>query len=152
MNDYITTTKQSTTKPCAYFLGYTVDEDTTTCKRFPHYWPLARHDDVIKWKRFLRYWPSVRGIHRWPGNSPHKSQWRGALMFPLICAWIVGPGDLRRHRAHYDVSIMGESNGRRRIPQQRDRMWKFGDVFIYIYIYIYIYKPWVLYKQMNKGK
>ena len=25
MNDCITTTKQSTTKPCAYFLGYTVD-------------------------------------------------------------------------------------------------------------------------------
>ena len=25
MNDYITTKKQSTTKPCAYFLGYTVD-------------------------------------------------------------------------------------------------------------------------------
>ena len=25
MNDYITTTKQSTTKSCAYFLGYTVD-------------------------------------------------------------------------------------------------------------------------------
>ena len=25
MNDYITTTEQSTTKPCAYFLGYTVD-------------------------------------------------------------------------------------------------------------------------------
>ena len=24
MNDYITTTKQSTTKPCRYFLGYTV--------------------------------------------------------------------------------------------------------------------------------
>ena len=24
MNDFITTTKQSTTKPCAYFLGYTV--------------------------------------------------------------------------------------------------------------------------------
>ena len=24
MDDYITTTKQSTTKPCAYFLGYTV--------------------------------------------------------------------------------------------------------------------------------
>ena len=25
MNDYITTTKQSTTKPCAYFWGYTVN-------------------------------------------------------------------------------------------------------------------------------
>ena len=27
MNDCITTTKQSTTKPCAYFLGYTVTDD-----------------------------------------------------------------------------------------------------------------------------
>ena len=31
-------------------------------------------------KLFLRYWPFVRGIHRWPVNSPHKGQWRGALM------------------------------------------------------------------------
>ena len=29
-NDCITTTKQSTTKPCAYFLGYTVSETTLT--------------------------------------------------------------------------------------------------------------------------
>ena len=29
MNDCITTTKQSTTKPCAYFLGYTVDRTYT---------------------------------------------------------------------------------------------------------------------------
>ena len=28
----------------------------------------------------------VRGIHRWPVNSPHDGQWRGALMFSLICA------------------------------------------------------------------
>ena len=46
------------------------------------------HDDVIKWKVFPRYWPFVRGIHRSPVNSPHKGQWRGALMFSLICAWI----------------------------------------------------------------
>ena len=39
------------------------------------------HDDVIKWKHFPRYWPFVRGIHRSPVNSPHKDQWRGALMF-----------------------------------------------------------------------
>ena len=45
------------------------------------------HDDVIKWKHFSRYWPFVRGIHRSPVNSPHKGQWRGALMFSLICAW-----------------------------------------------------------------
>ena len=30
------------------------------------------HDDVIKWKHFPRHWPFVRGIHRWPVNSPHK--------------------------------------------------------------------------------
>ena len=42
------------------------------------------HDDVIKWKHFPRYWPFVRGIHRPPVNSPHKGQWRGALMFSLI--------------------------------------------------------------------
>ena len=29
MNDCITTTKQSTTKPCAYFLGYTVHKDVS---------------------------------------------------------------------------------------------------------------------------
>ena len=38
-------------------------------------------------EHFPRYWPIVRGIHRSPVNSPHKSQWRRALMFSLICAW-----------------------------------------------------------------
>ena len=41
------------------------------------------HDDVIKWKHFPRYWPFVRGIHRWPVDSPHKGQWGGALIFLL---------------------------------------------------------------------
>ena len=70
------------------------------------------HDDVIKWKHFPRNWPFVRGIHRSPVNSPHKGQWRGALMFSLICVWIIDwvnnreAGDLRRHRGHYDVIVM----------------------------------------------
>ena len=61
---------------------------------------------------FPRDWPFVRGIHRSPVNSPHKGQWRGALMFSLICAWIFDwatnreAGDLRRHRVHYDVIVM----------------------------------------------
>ena len=50
------------------------------------------HDDVIKWKHSPRYWPFVRGIHRSPVNSPHKGQWRGALVFSLICAWIKSLG------------------------------------------------------------
>ena len=70
------------------------------------------HDDVIKWKHFPRYWPLVRGIHRSPVNSPHKGQWRGALVFSLICVWISSrvnnreAGDLRRYRAHYDINVM----------------------------------------------
>ena len=70
------------------------------------------HDDVIKWKHFPRYWPFVRGIHRSPVNSPHKGQWHRALMFAFICARINGwinnrqAGDLRRHRPHYDVTVM----------------------------------------------
>ena len=74
---------------------------------------LGTHDDVIKWKHFPRNWPFVRGIHRSPVNSPPlKGQWRGALMFSLICAWIKGwvnnreAGDLRHHRVHYDVIVM----------------------------------------------
>ena len=42
------------------------------------------HDDVIKWKHFSRYWPFVRGVHRWPVNSPHKGQWHGSVMLYLI--------------------------------------------------------------------
>ena len=55
------------------------------------------HDDVIKWKS--------------PVNSPLKGQWRGALMFSLY-AWMKGwvnngeAGDLRRYRAHFDVTVM----------------------------------------------
>ena len=48
------------------------------------------HDDVIKLKHLPRCWPFVWGIHRSPLNSPHKGQWRGTLMFSLICVWING--------------------------------------------------------------
>ena len=50
------------------------------------------------------------------GEFPAKGQWRRALIFSLICAWINGwvnngeAGDLRRHRAHYDLTgIMRQS-------------------------------------------
>ena len=58
------------------------------------------HDDVIKWKILPRCWPFVRGIHRY------------CIMYSLICAWINGwvnnreAGELRRHGAHYDVTVM----------------------------------------------
>ena len=68
-------------------------------------------------------------------NGPRWIQWRGALMFSLICVWINGwvnnreAGDLRRYRAHYDVIVMlhgygllhrrGEMKQRRRIQVKK---------------------------------
>ena len=77
--------------------------------------PWLLHDNVIKWKHFPPYWPFVRGIHWSPVNSPHKGQWRGALMFSLIWHWANSwinnqdAGDLRHHRAHHDVTVMSKS-------------------------------------------
>ena len=99
--DNIINTKQWTTLSYAHSMAYNI-----TIRRY------SIHDDVIKWKHFSRNWPFVRGIHRSPVNSPHKGQWRGALMFTLICVWINDwvnnreAGDLRRYRSHYDVIVM----------------------------------------------
>ena len=54
--------------------GYTCIQRLLTSS-LRHHWS---HDDVIKWKQFPRY-------HS-PMNSPHKSKWRGALLFSVICA------------------------------------------------------------------
>ena len=57
---------------------------------------------------FLRYWSFMR----WPVNSPHKGQWRGDLIFSLVCDWMDGwvndreADELRRHRIHYEVIVM----------------------------------------------
>ena len=87
--------------------------------------------------------PFVRGIHRSPVISPHKGQWRRALMFSLIYASINGwvnnreAGDLRSQRAHYDVTVMiwksftvavplwGASNARRWFPLPRGQWCRF---------------------------
>ena len=62
------------------------------------------HDDVIKWKYFRRHWPFVRGIH-WSTVSSQR---------PVTCSFdvffdlslIKRLSDLRRHCAHYDVTVI----------------------------------------------
>ena len=89
---------------------FTVDISCTNClDSGPGAWI---HDDIIKWKHLPQYWSFVMGIHRTPMNSPHKGQWRSALMFSMICAWTNGwanhwnASDLSHQHAHYDVTAM----------------------------------------------
>ena len=80
-------------------------------------------------KRFPRYWPFVQWIHRSSVNSPHKGKWHGDLTISLICAWINGwannrdVGDLRRHRAHYDVNVMITRSAWCRLPTDLSYDW-----------------------------
>ena len=85
-----------------------IDLFQTTTKHNKTWW---RHPMEI----FSALLAICAGVHRWPVNSPHSGQWRGALMFSLICAWMNGwvsnrkAGDLRRNRARYDVKVMAIS-------------------------------------------
>ena len=79
-----------------------------------HLQSLWRPSSVPAWWRHQNgnIFRVVRIIHQSTVNSPHKGQWRGALKLSLICAWTNGSsnnrdaGDLRRHRAYYDVTVM----------------------------------------------
>ena len=73
---------------------------------------------VLAWwrhqmKTFSALLAVCAGISPVPGEFPAQGQWRGALMFSLICVWINDwvnnreAGDLRRYRAHCDVIVMG---------------------------------------------
>ena len=72
------------------------------------------HDDVIKWKHFSALLAICAGNSPVPGEFPTQRPVtvRAALVFSLICARINGwvnhgeAGDLRRNRAHYDVTVM----------------------------------------------
>ena len=47
------------------------------------------------------------GNHRSPVDSPHKGQWRGALILSFICTRTNrDAGDLRSHCAQYDVNVL----------------------------------------------
>ena len=74
------------------------------------------HDDVIKWKHFPRNWP-LSGEFTGPGEFPTQRPVTRSFDGFFICVWINGwvyngeAGDLRRHRGHYDVNVMGHQEG-----------------------------------------
>ena len=76
--------------PFSYFLRFffQINQSTGDQLKITLIFDTSRTWWCHKWKHFPRYWPFVRGIHRSPVNSPHKGQWRAALMFSSICAWL----------------------------------------------------------------
>ena len=83
MNDCITTTKQSTTKPCAYFLGYTVPWPCllrVQCSRY-----FIQYSDASIWKclwcHAYQLSPLICSVH------PHlifQHQLQGCCMFVIL--------------------------------------------------------------------
>ena len=72
-----------------------------------------RGTEQITRVHIVSWWPVTSWLHhQMEKKSLHKGQSRGALRFSLICAWTSGwtnkreVGDLRRHRAYYDVTVM----------------------------------------------
>ena len=116
---------------------HTVSWRLMTWQFFPHYWPFVWGNPPVtggfisqrpvmrsfgifyvtscrkKTVEFPVIWDTITLIWR---HSPHKGKWRGVLMFSLTCArindWVNNgeAGDLRRHRTHYDVIVMVETN------------------------------------------
>ena len=99
MNDCITTTKQSTTKPCAYFLGYTVPE--TDNWFVENTWYNSSDKVYIMTNPF----PNVGHLRqetsslRWIQRT--RGQWRGPFIISLLELENTSrndlvPGNLRR--------------------------------------------------------
>ena len=120
--------------------------------------------NLTRWRHW-RYWPFVRRINRPPVNSPHKCQWRGALIFSLICAyknlWInnLDAGHLRRHCAHYDVNVMNLCIYPVLCPkltliQPTWSAYPYNFVFLiwYPYSLVFLLSPWARYRYHLGGQ
>ena len=63
------------------------------------------HHDAMTWKAFLIGGALWGECNRWPGDSPHKGHYCGALTFSLLLTWTSYTNshvasDLRHHDAH----------------------------------------------------
>ena len=100
-----------------YRVGFHQKIPMVIIKNRPRIWPNCSgiHSNVLSplWRHQMESFSALLALcSPVPVNSPHKGQWRGALMFSLICVWINHwvnnreAGDLRRPRGRYDVTVM----------------------------------------------
>ena len=98
------------------------------------------------------------GIHRSPENSLRKGQWRGALMFSLICVCLNGwvnnreAGDLRRYRAHYDVTVSGQQCTSRELYTRFALCIHIPNLFKFIFDCTFVLFIFVLFDPLNQSQ
>ena len=85
MNDCITTTKQSTTKPCAYFLGYIVMASQITDNSFTQ--KLIQTTCITQWDTIIHPCPNytkptLKSGHGWV-ITPHVNLFMQLLIYVL---------------------------------------------------------------------
>ena len=89
MNDCITTTKQSTTKPCAYFLGYTVSEAVLWYHWLGRGWSITSakcNSTSLTWKAIQLNYRWVKGNKR--GLIIHSLyRWDYLSIILIIAGW-----------------------------------------------------------------
>ena len=108
--------------PSPYSYGCLGVESTFRRQQMNAWW----HHQMEAFSALLAF---VWGIHRSPVNFPHKGQWRGTLVFSLICAWTNDwvnnrkAGDLRRHHAHYDVTVMAHVSSTGKLHDSLSSVW-----------------------------
>ena len=74
----------------------------------------GEHDDVIKWKHFLPYWALGEENPSIAGGSPSQRPVTHSFDVFFICTWTKvwannrNSDDMRRNRAHYDVTVMNK--------------------------------------------
>ena len=102
-------------------LGWTPPEYKVQLRHWPWTWGVVEESATHFHTKIHTMTSSNGNISRvigllcgeFTGELPHKGLWRRALMFSLICAWTGGwvdnrhVSDWRRHRAHYEVTVMG---------------------------------------------
>ena len=66
------------------------------------------HDNVMKWIYFPHYWPCVRGTtgHLWIPLTKASDAELWCFLWSLPFSKHRNAGDSKRHRSHYDVTVM----------------------------------------------
>ena len=116
------------------------------------------HDDVIKWKHFPIYWPFVRGNSPVSGEFPAQRPVTRSfdVFFDLRLFKRLSKqreaGDLRRYRAHYDVTVSGQQCTSRELYTRFVLCIHIPNPFKFIFDCTFVLFIFVLFDPLNQSQ